>query len=609
MALNVGINVVEVDGRAPASIAAAPTSVAAFVGVMERGLPNVPVHISSPQQLQSRFGNYLASGYLAYAVDGFFLNGGFEAYAVRVVGAAAAAAFTVLNNRLATPTPALRIAAGFRGRTDPGAWGGRLRVDIRDDPRGATGLQVAAPANAASAQLQSLSGFPVGSVVRFVDGAATFYRRIASVNSTTRTVSWAAAAPIAPGLASTTTVTSAEFRITVRYRSDPTSDFTVVDDWRNLSMETDSADYAPAQINDTFTGSQYITVTDLSGATASGDENPAVISNQQLNNGVDAAPAAGDYTGNAAAKTGFSALDVVAVQLLAVPDAHRLSPADRDAVFHGALDYCAERGDCTFVASAPNRAAPGGVTPRVPADYTELESDYTNRIKRFSAHFQALKVFGAIYAGWIQVIDPIATGAAPTLFIPGDGHVLGVYARTDQERGIWKAPAGSGAVVRGAQAVCASFTDLQHTDLVRNGLVNGIRFQQGAGITIAASRTLSSDTRWWFVSTRLVFNFVKVALRDGLRFVRQEPNSGELRRNVSLNVVRPFLLNLWRQGAFGSDPPDKVFTIKCDSENNPPVEVDQGNFKIEVYFYAVRPAETIIIVVGQQPTGGTASEA
>jgi len=373
-------------------------------------------------------------------------------------------------------------------------------------------------------------------------------------------------------------------------------------------MESDSADYVGSRLNDAFTGSQYVTVTDLSGSTASGDETPAVTSNRALNSGVEAAPAATDYIGTAAAKTGFFALDIAAVQLLVAPDAQRLGAADRDTVLRAALDYCAERSDCTFVASSPNRAA-ATATPRVPSDYTELESDYVNRIKQFSAGFQAAKVYGAVYAGWIQVADPVASGTAPTLFIPNDGHVLGVFARTDQERGIWKAPAGSGAVVRGAQAVCASFTDVQNTDLVRNGLVNPIRFETGSGITIAASRSLSSDTRWWFISTRLLFNFVKVSLREGLRFVRQEPNSGELRRNVAVNVVRPFLLNLWRQGAFGSDPADKVFTIKCDSENNPPAEVNQGNFRIEVYFYAVRPAETIVIVVGQQPTGATAGEA
>jgi phage tail sheath protein FI len=74
-------------------------------------------------------------------------------------------------------------------------------------------------------------------------------------------------------------------------------------------------------------------------------------------------------------------------------------------------------------------------------------------------------------------------------------------------------------------------------------------------------------------------------------------------------VIRPFLLGLWRQGAFGSDPPDQVFTIKCDAENNPASEVNLGNFRVEVFFYPVKPAETIVIVVGQQESGAAAAEA
>jgi phage tail sheath protein FI len=65
----------------------------------------------------------------------------------------------------------------------------------------------------------------------------------------------------------------------------------------------------------------------------------------------------------------------------------------------------------------------------------------------------------------------------------------------------------------------------------------------------------------------------------------------------------------WRRGAFGAGTPEQVFTIICDATNNPPDEVDKGNFKLEVYFYPSKPAETILIVVGQQPSGATASEA
>ena len=138
--------------------------------------------------------------------------------------------------------------------------------------------------------------------------------------------------------------------------------------------------------------------------------------------------------------------------------------------------------------------------------------------------------------------------------------------------------------------------------------MNGIRAVPGAGIIVDASRTLSTDTRWLFVGVRRLFNFVKSTLRTGLRFVAQEPHSEELRRMVKFNVVTPFLLGLWRQGAFSTDPADQVFTVVCDETNNPPAEVNLGHFRIEVYFYPVKPAETILIIVGQQEAGATAAE-
>jgi uncharacterized protein len=610
MGLNVGVNVIEVDGQATPAIQAAPTSVAAFVGLTERGVPNRPVYITNPQQFLNRFGNHRTDGYLGYAVEGLFLNGGQEAYISRVVGGASVAAFITLNNRVTPgPGPALRVVAGYRGQEDPGPWGNRLRLAVADDPRGVTQLGASTAANATSAVLVSLNGFSIGSVVQFVDGANTFYRKITTMDPISRTINWDPAAQIAPVLnQATTQVTSYEFRLIVRYQPTPADELTVVEEWANLSMETDSPDYVVSRINNPFTGSTYITVNDVSGGAAIGLKNPAVASNQVMGSGVENTSADSDYYGDAGAKTGLYSFDTVQVQLLAIPDAHTLNAAGRNNVVHQALDYCAGRGDCMYVGSAPDRGAKAGVTPRSLTDYTQLESDYLNATKTYAGLFQASKVYGALYSPWIQVTDAAAPGAAPTRFVPADGHLMGVYARTEQERGIWKAPAGIAAQVLGALDVSATFTDSQHTDLVRNGFVNGIRFTPGSGITVAASRSLSTDTRWWFVNVRLLFNFVKSSLRDGLRFVRQEPHTDELRRTVRLNVVTPFLMGLWRQGAFGSDPAEQVFTVKCDAENNPPDQVNLGYFKIEVYFYPVKPAETIIIVVGQQPSGGSASE-
>lgn len=610
MALNVGVNVIEVDGRASPTIQAAPTSVAALLGLTERGVPDRPTRIANLQQFRDRFGAYRSDGYLAYAVEGFFLNRGREAYINRVVGVGSLAASVILDNRQPTAAPSLRIAAGYRGREDPGDWGERLCVDVRDDPRGSTQLQADTAANATSAQLQSLNGFQLGSVVRFVDGTDTFFRRITAINAATRAINWATTDVIVPVLnQATAQVTSAEFRLSVRYQATPTADFSVVEEWLFLSMETDSPDYAVDRLNHAFTGSRYITLTDLSSSAPTGIENPVIGSSQALTNGAENTPTAAGFLGDAAQRTGFYAFDTVQVQLLAVPDAHTLAATGRDSVVRGALDYCAGRGDCTFVGSAPDRGAPPGIIPRSVNDYIQLESDYLNSIKTYSASLQASKAYGALYAPWIRVSDPAGSGPAPARFVPADGHVMGVYARTEVERGIWKAPAGNAAQMRGALDLAATFVDGEHTDLVRNGFVNGIRRMRGVGIVIAASRTLSTDTRWWFVNVRLLFNFVKSSLRDGLRFVRQEPHTEELRRTVRFNVVTPFLLGLWRQGAFGSDPPEQVFSVKCDGENNPPSEVDLGNFKLEVYFYPVKPAETILIVIGQQPIGASAREA
>jgi phage tail sheath protein FI len=615
MALDVGINVLEVDGRAAPAIQPAATSVAAFIGRTDRGLPNQPVRITNPAQFQERFGGFLSTSYLAYAVAGFFLNGGREAYVCRVLGGASPTASIVLNNRASAATPALRVAAGFRGQAEPGDWGTRLRLDVSDDPRAKTRLAADTDLVNPTARLASLDGFRVGSVVRFADGVNTEYRKITAIDPAAGTISWAAAQLLTNVYTATTApaaqVTSAEVRLTVRYQATIADPFTTVEEWPNLSMEVDSPDYAVDRINHQFTGSRYVFVTDLSGTTASGLENPAVTSSQQPAAATETAPVAADYTGDSALHTGLFAFDRFQVQLLAVPDAHTptFTAGNRRTIVRAALDYCDARGDCMYVGSAPDRGAPVNTTPRSPRDYTQLESGYVQSVKAYSALFQGRKVFGALYAPWIQVSDPIAAGTAPTKFVPVDGHIMGVYARTELERGIFKAPAGNAALVRGALDLSAGFSDGQPTDLVRNGFVNGVRALPGLGIVVAASRTLSTDTRWWFVGTRLLFNFVKSSLRDGLRFVRQEPHTGELRRSVALNVVRPFLLGLWRQGAFGSDAPDDVFTIKCDEENNPPTEVDLGNFRIEVYFYPVKPAETILIVVGQQPSGASASEA
>jgi phage tail sheath protein FI len=185
---------------------------------------------------------------------------------------------------------------------------------------------------------------------------------------------------------------------------------------------------------------------------------------------------------------------------------------------------------------------------------------------------------------------------------------MGAFARIETGRGIWKAPAGDEANLLGVLDVETRLSDADHTELVAAGAVNGIRAVPRAGIVVDASRTLSSDPRWRYVNVRLLFNFVKSSLRDGLRWVRQEPNRDTLWAAVHYGTVTPFLMGLWRQGAFGTGTPEQTFTVVVDATNNPPDQVEQGRLNVEVYFYPSRPAETIVITVGQQASGGSAAE-
>jgi len=228
--------------------------------------------------------------------------------------------------------------------------------------------------------------------------------------------------------------------------------------------------------------------------------------------------------------------------------------------------------------------------------------------KDYGKKLRGNKVYGALYFPWIRVYDPLDPLGQKLKFIPPTGHVLGVYARTERERGIWKAPAGNAARINGALDVQCSITDTEHTDLVKNGSVNAVRFISGQGIVIDSSRTLSTSTLWLYVNVRLLFNFVKSSLKSGLRWVVQEPNNEALWNKIKYNSVTPFLMGLWRQGAFGPGSPEQVFTVKVDAENNPDANIQQGILTVEVYFYPSRPAETIIITVGQQEGGATAGE-
>lgn len=443
-------------------------------------------------------------------------------------------------------------------------------------------LGTAAAIAAGTTQLAGVSDFNVGDVVQISDGNTTETVKLLSITPATQAVTWAPALAN-PGAyaAPQTTLRRVEFDLAVAYGG--TENEQVVETWTGLTMESDLPNYAVTVLNDPLRGSRYVRATDLASASVSGVDQPAALAFSLFTPGRDGTPTAVEFVGDAATRTGWNAFDPHDVQLLCC---ERSDPA----IVAAALAYCDGRGDCLFVGS-------------VPEGYVEA-----GQALAYGQAFQGKKVYGALYGPWIKVLDPLSKSSAPYRFVPPTGHIMGAFSRIESTRGVWKAPAGDEANLLGALDVEYRLTDADHTDLVKSGSVNGVRVVPGAGVVIDASRTLSTDTRWLYVNVRLLFNFVKSSLRTGLRWVRQEPNRDRLWNLIKHNSVTPFLLGLWRQGAFGTGTPDQVFTVICDASNNPPDQVEQGNLNVEVYFYPSRPAETIVIQVGQQPSGGFAAE-
>ena len=204
--------------------------------------------------------------------------------------------------------------------------------------------------------------------------------------------------------------------------------------------------------------------------------------------------------------------------------------------------------------------------------------------------------FAAIYYPWIKVENPAATNGDREIFVPPSGHIAGVWTRTDDTRGVWKAPAND--TIRGCLDVERPITKNEQALLNPIG-VNCIRPFGTRGIRIWGARTLSSDSDWRYINVRRLFNMVETTILDGTQWAVFEPNDMKLWEGVS-RTLTGFLTGLWRSGALFGASADQAFYVKCDAETNPPESIDEGKLVVEVGLAPVKPAEFVIFRISQQ---------
>jgi hypothetical protein len=260
----------------------------------------------------------------------------------------------------------------------------------------------------------------------------------------------------------------------------------------------------------------------------------------------------------------FSAIDEIAV--VAVPGA-------TDAAIQKAIvDHCENAGDRFAILDGKQNPAslePAKITGTGKSNYA------------------------ALYFPWIQVYDPTTDG---TISLPPSGHLAGLYARVDAERGVHKAPAN--AVIRGALGVEKRLSKADQDGLNPDG-INVIRDFNGS-ITVWGARTLGGDDNgeWKYISVRRLFLFLRESIDEGTQWVVFEPNTPNLWAKITRNVTA-FLTNVWRSGALFGTTAQEAFYVRCDAELNPPEVRDAGQVVTEIGVAVAKPAEFVIFRISQ----------
>ncbi|MEM7335778.1 MAG: phage tail sheath C-terminal domain-containing protein [Chloroflexota bacterium] len=516
-----GVYVEEVSSGAK-PIEGVSTSTAGFVGLAERG-PESPQFITSWTEFQRIYGGYVPNqSYLAYAVEGFFINGGQRCFVTRVVAKDAKRAQKTINK--------LTIAAIGRGQA-----GAEITVTV-------------APASQPNQQKLTVQYGEIVEVYDNLTHTAGATNNIATTlnNASNLVRAWWAKDQDPEKLKESTLDNN-----TGEYKGSP--------------LGGKDLDGKLAVDMDAFVG--YDTPVPLSVEVDTKgtpkdktDDGTPVVTN-----------APNEEFGRSSGLMGLSLIDEIA--LLVVPDEVDETQFPNNALTLKVVEQCQALKDRFAIVSAPQGAV-GKVTDlRPPLDTT----------------------YAGFYFPWIKIFDPSINSMR---LIPSTGHIAGIFARTDIERGVHKAPANE--VVRGAVDLQAPVTKGMQ-DLLNPRHVNCMRDfrSDGRGIRLWGARTMSSDPEWKYVNVRRLFMFVEESIDEGTQWVVFEPNDDATWAKIR-RVVTDFLISVWRSGALMGLTQDEAFFVRCDRTTMTQNDIDNGRLVCVIGIAPVKPAEFVIFRISQK---------
>lgn len=292
------------------------------------------------------------------------------------------------------------------------------------------------------------------------------------------------------------------------------------------------------------------------------------------------------FAGSESSRSGINGLAIAEdVTMVIVPDLVTAATKE-DGTLDLGLWQAVQTTLISHCEQHPNRMAvldaPPGMTPQQVREWRSDTAMYDSQ-------------FAALYYPWIKVENPIGTNGTSEVLIPPSGHVAGVWARTDDTRGVWKAPAND--TIRGVLDVERPITQTEQGLLNPIG-INCIRPFGTRGIRIWGARTLTSDTDWQYINVRRLFNMVESTIMEGTQWAVFEPNDVTLWEGVT-RTLSGYLHGLWQSGALFGASANQAYYVKCDETTNTPDSIAAGKLVVEVGLAPVKPAEFVIFRISQ----------
>jgi phage tail sheath protein FI len=537
------------------TITGVATSITAFIGRARRGETNKATTINNFGDFERIFGGLWLQSQLGFAVRDFYLNGGSQAIIVRLYHAeeGAKAAKSTLT------VGGIGLEAAYEG-----SWGANLRVTVDKD---GVSDEVALALGVSKNDLFNLTvrdAGPGGATERFLNlTIVESARRIDRVlKAESALVRWTSSpATVAAG---SDTVTTAEATLATAKKA--LADKLIADPAADVTAEKAAVTAAQTALD-----------------TAKGNMANAVSDGSHLK-APDFLPANGETE-----KKGLYALEQADLfNLLSIPPYRTSDSVSFDVdttVIAAATAYCEKRRAMYLIDPPSNWDS----KEKAKTTFTATSDDFPGvRSKNGAIFFPRLKQPNPLREDRIEEFAP-------------SGAVAGIFARTDTQRGVWKAPAGIEASLVGVPQLEVNLTDAENGELNPLG-INCLRAFPVSGRVVWGSRTLRGADQladeWKYVPVRRTALYIEESLYRGTQWVVFEPNDEPLWAQIRLNVGA-FMHGLFRQGAFQGQTPRDAYFVKCDKETTTQNDINLGIVNIVVGFAPLKPAEFVVIKLQQ----------